>query len=72
MNLIHIICYTSIKVLNVNTLLQTAISSSAFNAKRFMYLGIFKAMEHFTFFPPIPLVWHSNAMYMPWKCLNIK
>ena len=36
MNLSHMICYTQIKVLNVNIFILTLISSSAFNTEKFM------------------------------------
>lgn len=43
---------------------------------RFQYrkinVEVFVAMEQFEFFPLIPLVCHSNVIYMPCKWSNIR
>ena len=77
MNLTFMICYTEIKVLNVNILFRTFIfSSSAFNTEKCSSLcssfyNTFR-MEQFEFSPLMPLACQSNIMYMPCKWLYVK
>ena len=66
-------CYTYIKVLNVNILLLTLFSSSAFNTNKNLCSSFYNTfgMEQFKFSPFIPLVCHSKVMYMSCEWLNI-
>ena len=68
MNLTHMIRYTYIKVLNVNILFPTLISSSSFNTEKLCSgsHNIFR-MKQFEYFQLILLACHSN-MYMSCEC----
>ena len=62
-------------MLHIDQSFKCEYSSSKFSSSVFdeaHNVAIFAAMEQFDFFLLLPLVWHSNNMYMPCKRLNIR
>ena len=70
MNLTCMKCYTQIKVLNVNTLHLTLISSSAFNVVIYEAVGKTPSKWNNSNFRTYSVSIHSNVMYMPCEWSN--